>query len=213
MSAALELYGNTNTLVKPKHNYRIQLKNQNQIFDYAKVFYKEFLKGITHFGFSSIGYKNSQQRALLGVACYFRQVQGLRTGIITDNLSGVFKVLIDKGLEVELETEEGLVIKCHQIDGMYVFDLEFLMDLAKEENIEFDKILKTIQNYTDVNFFDVPDLETIKVYLTVFQPVLKILHSLSVIYFEDNAKDLVDEVHRYFNQNGIDLRGGLMQMP
>ncbi|OUR98692.1 hypothetical protein A9Q84_04570 [Halobacteriovorax marinus] len=213
MSAAIELYRNSETLVKPKNKYRIQLKNQVEIFKYAKVFYKEFVKGITHFGFSSIGYKSSQQRALLGVACYFRQVQGLKTGIITDNLSGVFKVLIDKGLEVELESEKGLIIKCHQIDGMYVFDLESLMNLANEENISFGEILETIENYTDVNFFDIPDLETIKVYLSIFKPVLLKLHSLSIIYFEDNANNLIEEVHNYFNQNGIDLRGGLMQLP
>jgi hypothetical protein len=214
MSALVNLNTNFKTNSIPKRESRVQFKNEEAAFKIAKGYFKEFLnKNITSFAFSSVSYKNSQQKAILAVSCYFSQVQGQRVSIVTDNLDGVFSNICKKSLEVEIISPQGHVISGYQFNGMYIFDTEKLLDLCKDEKVSLESVLETIKDYSDVSFFDLPELETIKEFLSLYKPLLNEVESLSVVYFEDNDNQIVEEVYGQFDRNGICLRGGLVQMP
>ncbi|WP_127717973.1 hypothetical protein [Halobacteriovorax sp. HLS] len=214
MSLALTIDSNLEVSSKARKHSRIQFKNEAESFQMAKGFFKEYSqKGISSFAFSTVGYKNSQQKAMLAVACYFSQVQFQKTSLITDSLDGVFKPLIAGAMEVEILTRDGVVVTGYQFEGMYIFDMESIMDLASDEKISLESILATIKEYSDVIFFDLPELETIKENLNIYRPIVSAIESLSVIYFEDNENKIVEEVYNHFDRNGIDLRGSLIQTP
>lgn len=214
MSLALTLNSNSRPAVEKSKSPRIQFKNQDQAFQMAKGYFSEFLnKDITSFAFSTVGYKNSQQKAMLAVACYFSQIQGMKTSLITDNLDGIFKTLTNNSLEVEIIAKNGTVISGYQFDGIYIFDMEHILDLCRDEKTSLDLVLETIREYSDVSFFDLPELEVIKEYLCIYRPLISSIQSLSVIYFEDNHNKIVEEVYEHFDKNGINLRGSLIQAP
>ena len=214
MSALLNLTSKFNSTAIPEKSSRVQFKNEEAAFSIAKGYFKEYLKKeISCFAFSSVAYKNSQQKAILAVGCYFSQVQGQRTSIVTNNLDGVFSNIVKNSLEVEILSKEGHIISGYQFNGMYIFDLEGILDLSREEKIPLDTLLETIKEYSDVSLVDLPDLETIKEYLSLYKPLLNEVESLSVVYFEDNENQIVEDVYTQFDNNGICLKGGLIQMP
>jgi small-conductance mechanosensitive channel len=116
-------------------------------------------------------------------------------------------------MEVEIISNSGLVIPGYQFDGMYIFDMEQILDLCKDEKTSLKEVLKTIEDYSDVSFFDLPELEVIKEFLEIYKPLLASMQSLSVVYFEDNHNQIIEEVYEHFDKNGIDLRGSLIQTP
>ena len=96
---------------------------------------------------------------------------------------------------------------------MYIFDIEAILDLCRDEKTGLDTILATIREYTDVSFYDLPELEVIKEFLNIYKPLVASIESLSVVYFEDNDNQIVEEVYEHFDKNGINLRGSLIQAP
>ena len=214
MALALNLHSNSSPAIERSKSPRIQFKNEEEAFQMAKGYFSEFLnKEITSFAFSTVGYKNSQQKAMLAVACYFSQIQSMRTSLITDNLKGVFKALVDKSLTIEITSKDGVIIPAYQFGEMFIFDMEQILDLCKDEKTSLGNILEAIREHSDVSFFDLPELEVIKEFLNIYKPLVASIQSLSVIYFEDNHNQIVEEVYEHFDKNGINLRGSLIQTP
>jgi len=182
--------------------FNFEVESESEVFDLAKTYQKDINEGMRSIAISSMGYRTSQQKILLGIATYYALVQGKSVLIISDLIDcGVFKDY------VELANRRTL-------KGVEYFELENF-NFVSLKNVKYlaAKNLKSFTNTFDLSFTDVPDLIEIKKKPESYSEILSLTEVLSVVSFK-NKNTLLEseEIFNYFEKFGIDLKGTLIEM-
>ena len=85
-------------------DYFSRVQNSEELFKIGKDFAESLKQGTKNFAFTSLGLKNSQQRTILGLCCFFDRVDHLKIAIVSDHLTyGVFDNLVRASTDMTYE--------------------------------------------------------------------------------------------------------------
>lgn len=195
--------------------YFYRISNHEELFRIGKGFFQEVKKGIRNFGFTSTGYKNSQQRTILGLCCYFDQNANYKIAIVSDHLSqGIFSELVESSTPNTYVTESGEDTVCyksfyHHFDFFEYAEFSKFYDnhlYTNNFDVEVNKILK---NY-DVIFWDIPEMENLKNHPHFHYRISHIYESLTVIVSSNNTSGKqIESIKNFYNNYNINLNGVL----
>lgn len=200
---------------RPLSPFFYKVSNHHELFKIGNSFYNDFKNGVKSFAISSIGYQNSQQRSILGLASFFDHQEDLKIAIISDNLYlGAFKEMINAGKSNEI-IFDGLdePFEIHSFYEHFDFiDLNELTAFADSPDTSMDEILDQLMDMYDVVFWDVPELFKIQSNKETFFPIIMRFDSLSIIVAKSATnKNEVDDVKSFFLGYGINLKGLLLE--
>lgn len=198
-------------------SYLSRISNHDELFKIGKGFMAEYKKGIKSFAITSTGYKNSQQRTILGLCCYFDYVDQYRIAIVSDQLRhGVFDELVKdsnpKQYQLGLSGDSINYLSYHNH-----FDFLDYSELLKvyDEHLyskTFDFEMKTIFDYYDIVLWDVPELEKMKLNLQFNYRISHFYESLTMIVSPSaSSGKRVEAVKNFFNNYNVNLSGVLFE--
>lgn len=196
-------------------SYFYKISNHEELFKIGKGFYSEVKKGIKSFAFTSTGYKNSQQRTILGLCCFFDQNENYKIAIISDNLDqGIFSELVNSSEKNSYHLEDG----DDTIDYLsfhHHFDFIDYSEFNKFYNNhiytkQFESEVQKIVDKYDVVFWDIPDLEKIKLQPHFHFRISHLYQSMTVIISQNHTSGKeVETVKNFFSNYNINLNGVL----
>lgn len=223
MTAAkkLKLFDSENNFSKNKYStdqlavYFYRISNHEELFRVGKSFLQEVQKGAKSFAFTSTGYKNSQQKTILGLCCYFDQNANYKIAIISDHLSqGVLSELVNLSTPNTYSIENGedaIEYKSfhHHFDFIDYSELSKFYDnhlYTKNFEVEVKKILG---NY-DLIFWDIPEIEKMKNHPHFHYRISHLYESLTVIVSQNTTTGKqIESVKSFFSNYNINLNGVL----
>jgi hypothetical protein len=198
-------------------SYLSRISNNDELFRIGKSFMAEYNKGVKSFAITSTGYKNSQQRTILGLCCYFDYVDQYRIAIVSDRLKhGVFDELIKDAVPKQYQLgragdQVNYLSYHHHFDFL---DYAELMRIYDEHlySKTFDFEVKTILDYYDIILWDVPELETMKLNLQFNYRISHFYESLTMIVSPSaSSGKKVESVKKFFNNYNVNLSGILFE--
>ncbi len=205
----LEVKREDDTATLPAFYYEVH--NHHELFHLGKMYFEDMQAGVKCFAIGSLGYKTSQQRAILGLTSYFDLQKNLKVGIVSDNLyCGVFKSIISHcQLVPEFIPGSNLKIDIHQFADHFDFiDMNDILLLSDEEPKCFYSILDKFIATHDLVFFDVPDLGRIKRKFYHYRPLLSYFESLSIVVVKKMSDaTYLNEIIDFYEGHGINLKG------
>lgn len=195
--------------------YFYRISNHEELFRIGKGFLQEVKKGIKCFAFTSTGYKNSQQRTILGLCCYFDQNADYKIAVISDNLSqGIFSELVDSSTPDSYSINHGedtINYKSFHHHFDFIDYAEFSKYYDKHlytKNFEVE-VKKILQNY-DLVFWDIPEMEKMKQHPHFHYRISQLYESMTVIISQSTTSGKqVDSVKNFFSNYNINLNGVL----
>lgn len=223
MTAAkkLKILDLKNDFVKNKYStdqlavYFYRISNHEELFRIGRGFLQQVQKGVKSFAFTSIGYKNSQQRTILGLCCYFDQSANYKIAIISDHLAqGVFGEIVDLSTPNSYSIDDGadsVNYKSfhHHFDFIDYSELSKFYDnhlYTKNFEVEINKILG---NY-DLVFWDIPEMEKIKNHPHFHYRISHLYESMTVIVSQNTTSGKqIESVKRFFSNYNINLNNVL----
>ncbi len=192
-------------------SYYYEVHNHHELFHLGKMYFEDMQAGVKCFAIGSLGYKTSQQRAILGLTSFFDLQKNLKVGIVSDNLyRGVFKNVVQHcQLVPEFIPGSNLKIDIHQFAGHFDFiDMNDILLLSDEEPKSFYSILDKFIASHDLVFFDVPDLGRIKRKFYHYRPLLSYFESLSIVVVKKMSDSTyLNEIIDFYEGHGINLKG------
>lgn len=196
-------------------NYFYRITNHEELFRIGKGFLDEVKKGIKSFAFTSTGYKNSQQRTILGLCCFFDQHADYRIAVISDHLThGVFSELIESAGQSSYSINNGEDVVNyksfhHHFDFIdYVEFNQFYNHHQYTKNFE-GEVRKILANY-DLVFWDIPEMEQMKKNPHFHYRISHLYESMTVIVSQNSTSGKqVETVKNFFNNYNINLNGVL----
>lgn len=196
-----------------EHFYRIS--NHEELFRIGKGFLEEVKKGVKSFAFTSTGYKNSQQRTILGLCCFFDQNADYKICIISDHLSqGIFSELVDSSTPNTYSIDNGEdTVKYtsfhHHFDFIDYSELtKFYDNHLYTKNFEIE-VKKIIDNY-DVILWDIPEMEKMKNHPHFHYRISHFYESMTVIVSQNvTSGKQVESIKNFFSNYNINLNGVL----
>ncbi len=193
----------------PSYYYRVH--NHHELFQLGKSFFEDYSEGIKCFAIGSLGYKTSQQRAILGLTSFFDLQKKLKVGVVSDNLyRGVFKNVIDHcSLVPEFIPGAGMKIDLHQFHQHFdLVDMNDILLLGEENPKGFYSFLDKFVATHDLVFFDVPELSRVKRRFYHYRPLLSYFESLSIVVVKKMSDTkYLDEIIDFYEGHGINLKG------
>jgi hypothetical protein len=206
---------NMGKVVDQLAEYFYRISNHEELFRIGKGFLGEVKKGVKSFAFTSTGYKNSQQRTILGLCCYFDQNANYKIAVISDHLvQGVFGELVNNSTpnSYSLENGEDLVqfnSFHHHFDFINYSELnQFYVNHAYTKNFEAE-IKKILDNY-DIVLWDVPEMEKLKQNPHFHYRIAHLYESMTVIISQNSTSGKeVESVKNFFSNYNINLNGVL----
>ncbi len=196
-------------------SYFYKISNHEELFKIGKGFFQEVQKGIKSFAFTSTGYKNSQQRTILGLCCYFDQSSDCKVAIISDNLDqGVFNELINASEKKSYSIDEGAdTIDCHSFHHHFDFINYSEFNKFYSNHIytkHFEVEVQKIVDMYDIVLWDIPDMEKIKQNPHFHFRISHLYQSMTVIISQNNTSGKeVESVKSFFSNYNINLNGVL----
>lgn len=196
-------------------SYFYKISNHEELFKIGKGFLQEFRNGIKSFAFTSTGYKNSQQRTILGLCCFFDQNTDYKIAVISDNLhQGIFSELVESSEQnsYSLEGGEDTIQYCsfhHHFDFINYSEFnKFYNNHVFTKNFEVE-VQKILDKY-DLVFWDIPDMERIKLNPHFHFRISHLYQSMTVIISQNNTSGKeVESVKNFFGSYNISLNGVL----
>jgi hypothetical protein len=195
--------------------YFYRISNHEELFRVGKGFNQEVKKGIKNFAFTSTGYKNSQQRTILGLCCYFDQNANYKIAIVSDHLSqGIFSELLDssKSQCYSMQSgEDSVNYKSfhHHFDFFDYSEFSKFYDNHLYTNNFDDEVKKILGNY-DVVFWDIPEMENMKTHPHFHYRISHLYESLTVIVSQKNTSGKqIESIKNFFSNYNINLNGVL----
>lgn len=198
-------------------SYLSRVSNHEELFRVGKGFMDEYAKGVKSFAFTSTGYKNSQQRTILGLCCYFDYVDQYRIAIISDQLQhGVFAELYKDSKAKQYQLSGfGDHVNYHSYHHHFDFiDYAELMRVYDEHQYSktFDFEVKTIMDYYDIVLWDVPEMEKMKLNLQFNYRISHFYESLTLIVSPNASSGAkVESVKKFFSNYNLNLNGVLLE--
>lgn len=222
MTAAkkLQLLEPEDKAVRNKHSkdqlaeYFYRISNHEELFRIGKGFLQEVNKGVKSFAFTSTGYKNSQQRTILGLCCFFDQNANYKIAIVSDHLSqGIFSELVDASESNSYVTDGDDSVKYksfhHHFDFIDYSEFSKFYDNHLYSN-NFDvEVKKILANY-DLVFWDIPEMEKMKHHPHFHYRISHLYESMTVIISQNaTSGKQVETIKNFFSNYNINLSGVL----
>jgi hypothetical protein len=186
-----------------------------EVFRIGKSYYGDILNGQKCFAISSLGYKTSQQRCILGIASYLDMENDIKVRIISDNIyQGVFKEIVEAGTtSCELLENTNLKIDIHKFHHHFeVIDMNDLIEFGEEHPTLYKKMIKQVIGNGEVVLFDVPSLNKMKENFRLYLPIISEFESLSVVVVKHSTdQKQLQELYQFFGSHGVSLKGVFMQ--
>lgn len=198
-------------------SYFSRISNHDELFRVGKRFMAEFKNGTKSFAITSTGYKNSQQRTILAIVCYFDYIDQYRIAVISDHLKhGVFEELIKEsqpksyqlghfGDQVNYQSFQ------HHVDFIDYSELQRVYDEHMYSKT-FDFEIKSILDHYDVVLWDVPEMDKMKLNLQFNYRLSHFYESLTMIVSPHaSSGSKVDKVKKFFNNFNVNMSGILLE--
>jgi hypothetical protein len=196
-------------------NYFYRITNHEELFRMGKSFLEELKKGVKNFAFTSTGYKNSQQKTILGLCCYFDQNDNYKIAIISDHLSyGVFNDFVESSSVNSYQIGNGQD-RARYHSFHHHFDFIDYSEFAKFYSNHlytktFDLELNKILDKYDIVFWDIPEMDKIKANPHFHYRISPFYESMTVIVSQDHSTGKqIENIKKFFNNYNIDLSGVL----
>lgn len=195
--------------------YFYKITNHEELFRMGKGFLEEVKKGVKNFAFTSTGYKNSQQRTILGLCCYFDQNDTYKIAIISDHLlHGVFNDLVEASVSNAYDLEMGKD-KIEYCSFYHHFDFINYSQFAKfYENHLYTKsfdseIAKVLEKY-DIIFWDIPEMDKMKMNPHFYYRISHFYDSMTMIVSQNTSTGKqVESIKKFFSNYNVNLNGVL----
>lgn len=190
-----------------------KIANHEELYKIGQGLFEQIQKGVKNFAFTSTGYKNSQQKAILGLACFFDQKFNYKIAVISDQLSpGLFSDLVESSSlnNHAIEKEQDVV---SYKSFHHHFDFIDYSELIKFHENQlyaktFDSTITSILDKYDIVLWDIPDMEKIKQDSDFHFRVSHFYESLTVIVSQDTSPgNEVSAVKSFFSKHNIHLKG------
>lgn len=195
--------------------YFYKISNHEELFRIGRGLLAEVDKGIKSFAFTSTGYKNSQQRTILGLCCFFDQNANYKIAIVSDHMEhGVFGELVNLS---SLNTysigngEDTVKYKSfyHHFDFIeYSEFIKFYENHLYTKNFD-SEMSKILGNY-DLVLWDVPEMEKMKQHPHFHYRLAHFYQSMTIIVSQSSSSGKqIDFVKNFFSNYNINLNGVL----
>ncbi len=198
-------------------SYFSRVSNNDELFKVGKKFMAEFKSGVKSFAVTSTGYKNSQQRTILAVVCYFDYADQYRIAVVSDHLRhGVFDELVKDATPKNYQLNHfGDHIEYHSfqhhVDFIDYAELQRVYDDHMYSKT-FDLEVKSILDKYDIVFWDVPEIEKMKMNLQFNYRLSHFYDSLTMIVSPTASSGAkVEKVKKFFNNFNLNLSGILLE--
>ncbi len=199
--------------------YFYKISNHNELFKVGNGFLKQVEKGVKSFAFTSAGYKNSQQKSVLGLCCFFDQNTNFKIAIISDHLMhGVFNDLVESSTQNSYPMgEEGDVLNYKSF--YHHFDFIEYKEFQKfyENHIyskNFDAEVSKILAQYDVILWDIPEMEAMKKLPHFHSRMAHFYDSMTVIVAQNTTSGKqIEFIKKFFSNYNINLSGVLFDTP
>lgn len=196
-------------------SYFYRISNHEELFRIGKGFLQEVKKGVKSFAFTSTGYKNSQQRTILGLCCFFDQNANYKIAVISDHLAqGVFGELVESSTAENYSIENGedtVQFKSfhHHFDFIdYAELIKFYDHHLYTKNFEVE--IKKILDQYDLIFWDIPEMEKMKSHPHFHYRISQFYESMTIIVSHNTTSGKqVESVKNFFSNYNISLNGVL----
>lgn len=198
-------------------SYLSRVSNHDDLFKIGKSFMAEYTKGVKSFAITSTGYKNSQQRTILGLCCYFDYVDQYRIAIVSDHLRhGVFDDLVKDSVPKQYQLGQigDSVNYCSYHHHFDFIDYAELMRIYDQHlySKTFDFEVKSVLDYYDIILWDVPELDKMKLNLQFHYRISHFYESLTMIVSPNaSSGKRVEAVKKFFNNFNVNLSGVLFE--
>lgn len=191
-------------------SYFARVKNNDELFRFGKDLSENLKKGIKNVAFTSPGLKNSQQKTILGVCCFFDRVEHLKIAIVSDQLkSGVFQDLVTNSKTMNHHLDmTGYNMKYisyfHHFD---FYDYENLLNFYETHlyNETFDKELAKLFSMYDLVLWDVPELSKMKLSPHFHYRLSSFYQSMTLIVSPHSSIKQIEELRDYFSTFRMNL--------
>lgn len=191
-------------------DYFSRVQNAEELFKIGKDFAESLKQGNKNFAITSLGLKNSQQRTILGLCCFFDRVDHLKIAIVSDHLTyGVFDNLVraSKDMSYNLDSISHEVKYKSYYHHFDFFDYAELMNFYDQHfyNEVFDGEMEKIFEHYDLILWDMPEIEKIKLNPHFHYRLSHFYQSLTVIITEKCSMNKVKQIKDYFNNYKLNL--------
>lgn len=198
--------------------YFYRIVNHDDLFKIGKGYLGEVKKGVKNFAFSSIGYKASQQKTILGLCCFFDQNSDSKIAIISDNMSlGVFSDLLESSTSSSYSAgNEGDVINYktfhHHFDFIdYAEFAKFYDNHLYTKSFDTD-VTKILEKY-DIVLWDVPAMEDMKKNSHFHYRISHFYESMTVILSQMSSSGKeIESIKKFFSNYNVRLNGVLFEV-
>lgn len=196
-------------------NYFYKISNHVELIRIGKNLCLDVDKGVKNFAFTSTGYKNSQQRTILGLCCFINQAASYKVAIISDHLTvGVFADLVDSSIlkSYHLSNKQDFIkYKSFRHHFDFIDYSEFFKYFGSPDYTKnFDEEVKIILSHYDAVLWDIPEMETIKRHSNFHYRMSQFYQSMTIVVSSNGSsvKD-VDFIKKFFGNYNIHLKGVL----
>lgn len=193
--------------------YFYKIANPDELFKLGRNIVTEIEKGIKGFAFTSTGYKNSQQRTILGLCCFLDKNTDYKVGIVSDHLhQGIFQGFVEASTKKHHLFQEIVGVLNyksfhHHFDFIHYDDL---IAFYKNHNYakSCDEELSSIFKKYDVIFWDIPEMEKIKMEPQFHYKISRFYESLTVVISQSvTSNKQVEQIKKFFGNYNINLSG------
>lgn len=206
---------NNDSTVDKLAGYFYKISNHEELFRIGKGLLVEVEKGVKNFAFTSTGYKNSQQRTILGLCCFFDQNANYKIAIISDHLAhGVFNELVENSsLNHYMLGDGGDIVKYKSFH--HHFDFIDYSEFSKfyENHLyskNFDQEMTKILNNYDIILWDIPEMEKMKQQPHFHYRISHFYQSMTIIVAQNSSSGKqIDFIKNFFSNYNINLNGVL----
>jgi hypothetical protein len=191
-------------------NYFSRVKNNEELFRLGKEISDNLKKGIKNVALTSPGLKNTQQKTILGLCCFFDRVEHLKIAIVTDDLNlGVFQDLVanSKVMAYRLDITNFEVKYSTYYHHFDFFDYAELLKFYDTHfyNETFDSELERIFDHYDLILWDTPELSKMKLNPHFHYRISNFYQSLSLIVSPHSSIAQIERIRDHFANYKLSL--------
>jgi hypothetical protein len=184
-------------------SYFSRISNSDELFRFGKDIALNLKKGIKHIAITSPGLKNSQQKAILGICCFFGHFEHLKIAIISDQIkAGVFQDLMASSKSMSYPMEAPVYNMDYNSFQNRIDFIDYAVLLKSSEaffyNESFDKELAIVFERYDLILWDVPELEKIKLNPHFNYRMSIYYQTLAIIIFNQSSIKKIEELRDHF---------------
>jgi hypothetical protein len=195
--------------------YFYKITNHSELYRIGRGLLAEREKGVKNFAFTSTGYKNSQQKSVLGLCCFFDQNTNYKIAIVSDHLLlGIFNDLVEAAVPntYPLGTN-GDVLNYrsfyHHFDFIDYKEFQRFYESGMYTK-QFDSEVAKILGKYDIILWDIPEMDSMKKNSLFHSRMSQFYESMTVIVAQNaTSGKQIDFIKKFFGSYNINLNGVL----